>query len=783
MSVYTTILPTSRAIRSHILDDQSCDGFISNYLSMGEFMQRALYVDGFKRVDEDTRTLLLLEAADFKNFAALKIERNFFTFTQNASYLFRFFEELGGELVAIEDLELADTYGEYEEHITILQELYLRYRKLCQEKRVLDPIFLPQNYRLNKSYIETLKAIELHVLGYLTNFELKILKEVAEIVPLYLIYSANRFNTKLTSKLREMGMEIVDDAKQYIDFKSGGVERVETLKREINAEVESFSQSLLQVGFIKQKVHALIAGGMDPEKIVVVLPDESFAYQLRRFDDEHNFNFAMGISIEKSRFVAALSAVNSYMENMSVENSARLNRIGGDLLDGIFKHYGAAAATLNFSELMLPFLAIEEDQEVLEILKEELYYFEKILPELGEAPLKSALHLFLKRLKSKSIDDVRGGKITVMGVLETRLVSYDGVIVVSFNEGVVPRKSDKDLFLNAITRQHAGLPTTHEREDLQKLYYHSLFSSAKKVMIAYVSSADAVPTRFLTQLGLSLGSMNNDSAYAPIIMPLQEYRREERAEIKACYDFTKKKLSATGLNTYLTCKRKFYYRYVENLKSHEIAKDMPKEHEIGSALHKALEIVYKKYTHFDDISILRKAVSEALKQSEGTSVLDKYLHKLWMQRLEPFFEHEIERFKSARVKACEKSLEREVCGIRLHGVIDRVDTMVDGLEVLDYKSGKYKVTTKRTLESSKDYQLAFYYLLASTLGEVNGCGFYDLNKGKIVYETLIDAKLEKLYELLESLKTTEEISFEMTEKLTDCSYCEFSYLCERGELH
>ena len=65
MSEITTILPTSRAIRSHILNEQSEDGFLSNYLTIGEFLQRALRVDGYHRVDEDTRTLLLLEAADF----------------------------------------------------------------------------------------------------------------------------------------------------------------------------------------------------------------------------------------------------------------------------------------------------------------------------------------------------------------------------------------------------------------------------------------------------------------------------------------------------------------------------------------------------------------------------------------------------------------------------------------------------------------------------------------------------------------------------------------------
>ncbi len=780
MSALTTILPTSRAIRSHILHEQSSDGFLSKYLTIGEFLQRAIRVEGYSKVDEDTRTLMLLEAADFKNFASLNIERNFFTFTQNASYLFRFFEELSGELVAIEKLEFADTYGDYEEHIAILQELYVRYKTICEEKKVLESIFMPEQYQLNRGYLRSLEHIELYALGYLTNYEMELLLEIAKVVPIFLRYRSNEFNTKLTQKFRDLGINIVDESEQRIDLQTFEVDEVTPLHQEINANVESFSQSLLQVGFVKQKVYELINSGISAEKIVVVLPDESFAEQLRRFDKENNFNFAMGIPLAESIFVESLEALMQYLENSSVENTARMNRVGGELLEVLQKSYRASIASLDFSAMMEPFLEKEHDIAVIELVKEELYYFEKILPILGEAPLKSALHLFTNRLKSKSIDDVRGGKITVMGVLETRMVAYEGVIVVNFNEGVVPRKSEKDLFLNSATRHNAGLPTTKEREDLQKLYYHSLFAQAKVVHIAYVGSTDSVPSRFLTQLGLEVSGEQHDALYAPIVMPLASYEKKESVGIEGEYDFTKRSLSATGIKAFLTCKRKFYYKYIEGIRNHDIPQDMPQEHEIGNALHKALQVVYEEQSFFSDINTLRKAVEKALRESGGRSVLDKYLHKLWMQRLTPFFENEIKRFAEVRVEACEKKLEREVRGIKLYGEIDRIDTTLEGLEVLDYKSGKYNTYTLRTLDNATDFQLEFYYLLASTLGEVTNCGFYDLNKGKIVYEPILQEKLEKLYVILDELRETKHFDFEMTEKLSDCSYCEYAYLCERG---
>jgi ATP-dependent helicase/nuclease subunit B len=306
MTIKTTILPSSRAIRSHILKEQGEDGFLPNFLTIGEFLQRVLRVDGYHRVDDDTRTLLLLEAADFKNFESLNIERNFFTFIQNASFLFRFFEELSGELVEIGTLEFADTYGDYEEHIAILNELFHRYRALCEEKKVLDPIFLPRQYTLNENYLKSLGEVELYALGYLTNFEMQVLLECARITPFSLRYSANRFNTKLTRKLEKLGIDIAVDSTQTIDLTTLAVGDIQENSEQIKAEVESFSQSLLQVGFIKQKVYSFVEKGIVPEKIVVVLPDESFARHLRRFDDEGNFNFAMGIPLSESYLIEGL---------------------------------------------------------------------------------------------------------------------------------------------------------------------------------------------------------------------------------------------------------------------------------------------------------------------------------------------------------------------------------------------------------------------------------------------------------------------------------------------
>ncbi|MDF1880314.1 PD-(D/E)XK nuclease family protein, partial [Sulfurimonas sp. MAG313] len=536
----------------------------------------------------------------------------------------------------------------------------------------------------------------------------------------------------------------------------------------------------LQVSFVKQRVQEFIDKGIEAEKIVLVLPNENFAEHLKRFDEKCNFNFAMGESLRSSKFVQALEAVSQYLDDKTVQNRARLNRIGVDLAEGLQEKYKGLISELNFEELMLPFLEVENNKRVLKIIKEELFYFDKLLPILNDSTFKSALHLFLNRLKQKSIDDIRGGKITVMGVLETRSVAYEGVIVVDFNEGTVPRKSEKDLFLNSSTRIKAGLPGASDRESLQKLYYNNLFLRAKEVAVSYVSSADSVPSRFLTQLGIDLSHSHSEKQWADVLFKPHKREHLEEEKIEVDYDFTQHNLSATGLKSFLSCRRKFYHRYIDGLSEHQIEKDLPAEHEIGNALHKALQDVYETKSRFADKNELRVEIAQALKLASEQTVLDKYLQKMWIKRLEPFIDNEIERFKEVEVKACEKSLSKEVCGIRLTGNIDRIDSTLEGLEVLDYKSGSYPKYTVKTLEKATDFQLEFYFLLAEQEGEVTSCGYYDLKSGSIISENLLKQKLELLYEHLHVLRETKTFDFEKTEDLKECNYCPYVELCGRA---
>ncbi|MEA1919286.1 MAG: PD-(D/E)XK nuclease family protein, partial [Campylobacterota bacterium] len=285
---------------------------------------------------------------------------------------------------------------------------------------------------------------------------------------------------------------------------------------------------------------------------------------------------------------------------------------------------------------------------------------------------------------------------------------------------------------------------------------------------------------FLTQLGIDKGEVVDSEAYASLLFKKGSQTTFTCKEIIAPFDFAATKLSATGLKSFLTCKRQFYYRYIAKIKSHDIPQELPQEWEIGNLLHNTLKEVYTKNSSFQSVQALQNSVESIFESLYESNPLVRYQIKLWKKRLRDFYVNEIERFKAGyRVEACEQEFTCKHEGITLFGTIDRIDRRENSLEVLDYKSGSYTLYTKNSVEEATDFQLEFYYLLASTFGELKGCGFYDLKSGEIISESFLEEKLRLLTSHLATLRETKAFNFELCDNYDACKYCEFALMCGR----
>ncbi|SFV62156.1 FIG00388203: hypothetical protein [hydrothermal vent metagenome] len=780
MDNQTIVLPSARAIRHEQLFTESETLFLPNYITMSDFIAKLCIVDGYKYLDDDSRTLLLLEASNFKAFANLQIERNFFTFTKNSSYIFKFFEELSAELYDISQLSGADVYAEYEEHITILQELYRRYERLCDERKLLDRIFLPKRYTFNSAFAKRHKKITISLDGYLTNFELKLLEEATKYSEIIIHLSTTVFNTKMQYKLQELGFDLESGYEYELSLNERVILNKTKRKKEHTISSQSFSEPLLQVAFIKQKIYEFVAKGHRAENIAVILPNEQQAQMIRTFDDKANLNFAMGEPYSTTKLYRQLNATLKAIDQESKENKARLERVGEELYLKLHSIYHKRASEVDFTLFMGELTEFFSSKEEIKIYQEELFKFEKLLPFMSEMGIKSLLNIFMQRLSNRTLDDVRGGKVTVMGVLETRSIHFDGVIIIDFDDKNVPKRSDKDMFLNTKIREMAGLPTMSDRENLQKHYYEMLLSHAKEVAIAYVSSSESSASRFLKQLGIKEKNEYNELDYASILFQRSKRVPFQEREIIQEYSFKNIELSATRLKSYLSCKRQYYYKYVQNMQNHQIPKDIPQEHEIGNVVHRALKALYEKRGSYSDVRELKRDIERELDAHCGKSELDKYLVAMQKKRLDRFAHAEIKRFHEGwQVYKTEAFFKEPFGGMTIVGQIDRVDKRDNIIEVLDYKTGSYMLNNKNNFMDAVDFQLEFYYLLAGGLGNVEGCGFYDLKESKIVPEAFLSEKIEVLQSHIKELLAVEELDFEKTDDAKHCQFCAYKIICGR----
>ncbi|NOX15483.1 MAG: PD-(D/E)XK nuclease family protein, partial [Epsilonproteobacteria bacterium] len=502
----TRVFSTNRGVREFYASYCGQNSLMPKAITISEFESKAIIVKDRVFIDNDTRFLLLKEATNFSEFGKLQFNPEFLTFLNHSQYIFKFFEELASEEINIDNLSSFDTYALYDEHIEALEILRQKYISLLNEKSYVDRINLSEIYSINDDYLQNLNSVEIKVDGFLSQYEIRLFEKCSRIVPFFVLLELNEYNKKTKKIFEDYGFELFENYKYKLDFSNKKIITSSPIAtKNIDANVKIFNTRLSQIGFIFSQISEFIQEDIKPEDIVVVLPDESLVDFLKEFDRYDNLNFAMGFSLKNSSLFKKIEAVELYLNKNKDEQKTRVDRlkIPKELVDDIKEHWKKKTDKNKIIKILNKLLLLDEVQSKKEIFKEEIYKYSKFLSNLDLLTMEQSFKLFLARLKERSEDDVRGGKITVMGVLETRGGNFDGVIVPDFSDDFVPRRSQKDLFLNTNIRKNIGLPIKKDRENLQKFYYHKLFSNAKKVAISSIANETTMPSRFLDELSLS----------------------------------------------------------------------------------------------------------------------------------------------------------------------------------------------------------------------------------------------------------------------------------------
>ena len=765
------IYPTSRAMRNIREQQKEQNGLLPSLIRIDDFERRAILLPDLVMVDPLQRTLLLQEAAGFDAFHGLKINRDLVRFFTKSDAILKFFEELSHEEVSFDDLVEGDAYVEFSEHIEILEQLLTNYQHLLESKGLIDRVFIPKSYRVNRGFVESYDEFELYLEGYMSYFELGLIAQVAEHRPFIIHMQTSKFNKKVQERFLEMGIELEENAFVSFDLHTKMVQTSVKNEEKIEADVYAVEERLAQIPLLLESVQKMVNRGIPPEEIVVLLPDEAFKESVRLYDKLNNFNFAMGFDYNKTKSYKRFEAIYNHWQNFSDETQFLLKKydIEQERLGEINPLNEVNTET--FFTLMEPF-DLDTKRAVVE---EALIQFKSIFAsELMS--LKSWLFLWLKRLGQLSLDDVRGGKVTVMGALETRGVAFKGVVIVDFNDGIVPSIPAKDNFLNSSLRKFAKLPTKNDREALQKQLYKRILEQAEHSTIIYSRSNNKAPASYLYELGLGLGEYVTPSLELLYNEPNMVI--EQVDPIIENFDAKAITWSASRLKTFLTCQRKYYYHYEAQLKAKE-----DEELNEGAFLHKLLDHLFREQPFYESTEAMKSNIDRLLDQLLETSTPKiAYFKLLWKAKLVKFIEQQIFHFKAGwRVVEREKEIIGSIGGINFKGRVDRIDQDEAGTMVIDYKSGSItEANRSKNLEKLTDFQMSIYSELLKEKYKGLHLVFIELFNGKMSEITELEAKTEQLHRVIDELKAMNSVVAERCHDVNRCSYCDYTLLCERG---
>jgi len=765
------IYPTSRVIRNVRYAQKNEDTLLPSLMRIDDFERRAILLPELAMVDTLQRTLFLKEATTFNGFERLKINRDLVKFFTKSDAIFKFFEELKHEKVSFDNLVEGDAYVEFGEHIDILEELLENYQTILTQHGLTDRAFTPQNYRINQGFIESYDGFELYLEGYMSYFELEIIEKIAEQKSFIVHIHTSKFNTKVQERFLEMGVALENNA--FISFDLQSKEVLSSIKNsmKIKANIFSVEERIAQVPLLFEAVQKMVDAGIEPENIVLILPDEDFKETIRLYDKLNNFNFAMGFDYSKTKAYKRLEAIFRHWQKFSDETLFLLKKYAIEVEELNKINPALELGVEAFFELIEPF-GLDIQRSVVE---ESLVHFKMVFIK-EKMSIKSWLFLWLKRLSKLTLDDVRGGKVTVMGALETRGVSFKGVVIVDFNDGVVPSLPAKDAFLNSSLRKFAKLPTKNDREALQKQLYKRILEQAQEATIIYSTSNNKVPASYLYELGLGLG--NPKEAKLELLYNEPNLVQKEQDPIIESFDASNITWSATRLKIFLECKRKYYYNYEKKLKP----KDDEELNE-GRFLHRVLEHLFKEQNFYESVDEMKVNIDRLLDQLlETNNPKIAYSKLLWKAKMEKFIEAQIYHFKAGwRVVEREKHIVGSIGGINFKGIVDRIDQDVVGTMVFDYKSGSIKEANRtKNLEKLSDFQMSIYSeILKSTYTNMT-LAFVEIFNGKTTEITQLEEKTEMLHEIIGDLRSTNSVVAERCEDVGRCQYCDYTLLCERG---
>ncbi|MBW6533474.1 MAG: PD-(D/E)XK nuclease family protein [Mariniphaga sp.] len=431
----------------------------------------------------------------------------------------------------------------------------------------------------------------------------------------------------------------------------------------------------------------------------------------------------------------------------------------------------------------------------------------------------------------------------VMGILETRCLDFENLIILGLNENKWPRTFTAPSFIPFSLRKGFGLPGIDEQDAMYAYYFYRLTQRAKNVTATYSTLKEGIGTGELSRYGFQLlydsgldvrkSTLDFKFSNEPVL-PVEILGSPEKSATLLNRISNEKPLSPTAINTWLQCSLRFYFRYILKLPEPDEMKDEIDSPVFGSIFHEVVENLYKPFegkmvnkVDLEKISKnkvlieneIRKAIGKHYFRQkdpttktvklEGKTILIYENTKTFIQRV---LEIDMQQtpFKLVSLEgdyqaSLEISLNGKQISVRIGGKIDRVDMVNDTLRILDYKTGNVDSFSFKELDElfekdkekpKKEILQALIYCL---IYRKNTCETTDLQPGIYSLRKLFDEnfspEIKRNFQTFSFQEIEEEFTAQlqilMAEMLSEsgrfyqtphekfCQYCPYNRICQK----
>jgi len=454
-----------------------------------------------------------------------------------------------------------------------------------------------------------------------------------------------------------------------------------------------------------------------------------------------------------SQFKEVLSyMITNNLKSISLE---KLNSLGNYTpeIQSLFKALDINLKPLGFTNSLLHAIDILLDVKE-QLFKQYLMAFKNVFKDLKNT-LEEHSHLsfmafnllFKEKTESQKLS-FKGSKLKglqIMGMLETRLLDFDNIILTSVNEGIIPSGKTDNSFIPFNLKKEYGLPTYAEKDAVYAYHFFRLLQRAKQCYLIYDNDQSGFnkgeQSRFITYLQV-FKSPNHELREKQFSLSTQ-LKAKQLVEIEktpeiinSLENLAKSGFSPTALTTYIQNPILFYKRYILKVKELEQFEDIISHKDFGTVIHNTLESMYENVGKLDDTKLksFQKKADDLLKSTfdkvyakgsyhKGANRIQLEIAKAYLAK---FFDKELHNLKTSQTEII--SIEESVSStfetskhkVMLKGKIDRVDEHDGDLRIIDLKTGKVegknlKFEDFEDLISDYDYSKAFQILFYALL--------------------------------------------------------------------